>query len=62
MWQNAMQQSLVLKVVSFPVPKGPAMDMWGFGCVMAELVTGEAAIVGDAAMCELWALLWGSFI
>jgi hypothetical protein len=44
-----MQQSLVLKVVSFPVPKGPAMDMWGFGCVMAELVTGEAAIVGDAA-------------
>jgi hypothetical protein len=49
MWQKAMQRSLILKVVSFPVLEGPAMDMWGFGCVMAELVTGEAAIVGDAA-------------
>jgi hypothetical protein len=37
------------KVVSFLLPEGPAVDMWCFGCVMAELVTGETVIVGDTA-------------
>jgi hypothetical protein len=49
MWQNAMQPSLILKVVSLPFPEVPAMDMWGFGCIMAELVTVEAVPARDTA-------------
>ena len=37
------------KVVSFLLPEGPAMDMWGLGSVMAELLAGETVPGGDTA-------------
>ena len=36
------------KVVSFLLPEGPAMDMWGLESVMVELLTG-ARVAGSAA-------------